>query len=343
MFPNIFTDDAFGLITLSAVVNSVDTIPGRAGELAFNGVAEPLATTAAAIESDGVTLTLVKSTKRGAPAEKETTNKAVIRSIGIPHFKVEDTIQAASVQDVRQLGSADVLRSARSVVDRQLLKSNQRLDLTLESLRLGALRGIVLDSDATTIVNLFTFFGVAEPTAFDFSDSWGNPTDGLDSLRAKCQEVVRYMKRNIKLPWSPSAKIWALCGDNFFDRLVSSVGVKDTAAATALAKIVLGSNYAHGVFEFGGIYFENYQGTDDNSTVAVASDDARFFVTGVPGLYTEYYAPGTFWSAVNTMALPRYAKVAPDTRFEEYVETHVQMNPLPFCTRPLTLVRGAST
>lgn len=342
---NIFNNDAFGLVTLTAVINSVDTVPGRAGEIAFAGVAEPLSTTSAAIESNGYSLSLVKSSKRGAPAEKQTTDKGVIRQVAVPHFKIEDTIEAASVQDVRQLGSADTLRSARAVIDRQVTKMSQRLDLTLENLRLGALRGVIKDSDNTTLLDLYSLFGVAEPTAFDFEAALSNtdPTDPLDGLRVMCQKVVRYMKRNVKAPWPSTARVWAFCGDNFFDRLVSSIGVKETAQATALAKLTLGSNYAFGVFEFGDIMWENYQGTDDASTVSVATDDCRFFIVGIPGLYVEYYAPASFFEAVNTVALPRYAKVAPDNRFNEYVEVHTQTNPLPLCTRPLTLVRGTST
>lgn len=345
MFPNIFTSDAFSLITLSTVINSVDFVPGRAGELAFAGVAEPLSTTTAAIESDGYTLSLIQTSKRGTPTEKQTTDKGKMLYLGVPHIKLEDTIEASSIQDVRQLGSSDTLRSARSVIDRQITKMSQRHDLTLENLRLGALRGIIKDADASTILSLYTLFGVAEPTAFDFSDALTtvNPTDPTSSLRSKCQQVVRYMKRNIKAAWPASARIWAFCGDNFFDRLVGSIGVKETALATALAKLTLGSNYAFGVFEFGDIMWENYQGTDDATTIAVASDDCRFFVVGVPGLYVEYYAPGDFMDTANTVALPRYARIAPDLKYNRFVEVHTQQNPLPFCTRPLTLVKGTST
>lgn len=344
---NIFTDDAFSLMTLSAVINSVDTVPGRAGELAFAGVADPLATTTAAVESDGYSLSLIQTSKRGTPTEKQTTDKGSLRYLGIPHIKLEDTIQAASIQDVRELGSSDQLRSARSVIDRQITKMTQRHDLTLENLRLGALRGVIKDADASTILSLYSLFGISEPTAFSFAtafDTAANPTDGTDALRAVCQQVVRYMKRNIKAPWPASARVWAFCGDNFFDRLVSSFGIKQTAEATQLAQIVLGSNYAFGVFEFGGIIWENYQGTDDNTTVAVATDTCRFFVVGVPGLYVEYYAPGDFLDTVNTTALPRYARIGADpSGMNRFVNVHTQQNPLPFCTRPLTLVGGTST
>jgi hypothetical protein len=100
----------------------------------------------------------------------------------------------------------------------------------------------------------------------------------------------------------------------------------------------LGKNYEFGTFEFGGIVWENYQGTDDNSTVAIAADEARVFVSGVPGLYAEYFAPADFMETVNTIGLPRYAKVAVDQRFNQFVEIHAQQNPLPLCLRPQTLV-----
>jgi hypothetical protein len=342
MFPNIFTDDAFSLISLTDVINSVDTVPGRAGELAFAGAGKPLATTSAAIESNGYSLSLIQTSKRGSPSEKETRTKNVLRSVSIPHVKLEDTIQASEIQDVRTLGSTDTLRGARSVIDDQITKMQQRHDLTLENLRLGALKGIVKDADDSEIVDLYDLFNIAAPTAFDFSSVFvtTQPTDPVETVRAKCQEVIRYMKRNLKAPWPSTARVWALCGDEFFDSLLGAVSVKETYSGYEKAERRLGVNYAFGVFEYGDIFWENYQGTDDGTTIGITSDECRFFVVGVPGLYVEYYAPGDFMETANTLALPRYAKVAPDLKFNRFVEVHTQQNPLPICTRPLTLVGG---
>ena len=42
---------------------------------------------------------------------------------------------------------------------------------------------------------------------------------------------------------------------------------------------------------------------------------------------------------VNTVGLPRYAKLAPDGRFNQFVELHTQQNPLPLCLRTKTLCK----
>lgn len=335
-FMDIFNDDAFSLTSLTAMINEIDYVPGRAGELAFAGVSEGINTYSAAIERVGTALSLVRTSARGGPAPKENDDKGTLRSVTVPHIKLEATIQAASVQGVRELGSTDVVRSVQSVINSRMRKMTGRFDMTLEFHRLGALRGIIYDSDGTTVLtNLFDLFGIAAPSDINFQ-----LTTGTTDVRAKCAEVIRRMKRNIKLAWPGSAKVHAFCGDSFFDTLINHANVKAAYQNWNAAAAALGNSFVHDLFPFGGITFENYQGTDDNTTVAIATDECRFFVTGVPGLYEEYYAPADFMETVNTIGLPRYAKVAPDQRFNQYVELHTQMNPLPLCLRPQTLIKG---
>lgn len=347
---DIFNDDAFSLIAMTAAINNVDHVPGRAGELCFVGVGEGVPTTTASIESKGVALSLIQSSLRGAPAPKEKSDKAVLRSVDIPQIKLEDTIGAHQIQGVRQFGSANVLLGAQDVVTARMVKMSSRHDLTLEHLRLGALSGSVLDADASTIVNLFSLFGItndntavgggatdASPKIFDY-DLLSLQSDVTD-IRVINMDVIRWIKRNAKLPIPSTAQYHVFCGDDFFDELISREDVKRVYQQTAEQQVRLGNDYAFGIFEFGGMIFENYQGTDDNSTVAVASAEAIAFVTGVPGLYAEYFAPADFFETANTIGLPRYAKVAPDQRFNQFVELHTQQNPLPLCLRPQTLVR----
>jgi hypothetical protein len=255
---------------------------------------------------------------------------------------------AESVQGVREFGSTDQLRSVQSVVNKQLGKMSSRFDLTLEHLRLGALKGVVLDADGSTVLaDLFELFGVknssnaAAPEEFDF-DLDGLASDPVE-IRVLCQEIVRYIQRTAKMVLPATSQIWGFCGDEFFDKLISKSDVKAVYENTADQERRLGANYAFGRFEFAGIVFENYRGTDDNSaTVGIATDEARFFLTGVPGLYQELFAPADFIETVNTIGLPRYAKQAVDPRFQRFVEVHAQMNPLPVCLRPQTLVKGTA-
>jgi hypothetical protein len=334
-FMDIFNDDAFSLTSLTAMINEIDYVPGRAGELAFAGVGEGVATLSVGIERVGTALSLVKTSPRGAPAPKEKQDKGTLRNVSIPQIKLEDTIGAHQLIGVRQLGSTDELRGALSVIQGQMRKMTNRFDLTLEHHRLGALRGHILDADSTELVDLFSLFGISAPADVAFHLDV-TTTD----VRAICDSITRTIKRTIKLAWPSTAQVVAFAGDNFYDALVGHATVKDAYKNYAGAADALGGSRAFKQFTWGGISFENYQGTDDNSTVAVGTNECRIFVTGVPGLYAEYYGPADFMETVNTIGLPRYAKTAPDTRFNQFVELHTQMNPLPLCLRPQTLIKG---
>jgi hypothetical protein len=346
MWPDFLNDEAFSLNTLTAVINERDFVPGRAGALAFAGVGAGVATTTVSLESIGGSISLVQTSPRGGPAPQDTREKGTLRVVNIPQVKLEETIGVHSIQNVRALGSTSALRGMRQVIDQQIELKNQRFDLTLEHHRLGALKGRILDADGTTLTDLFTLFGVQEPTPIDFSDVFAlegstDAGDGFETVRTKVHQVTRFMKRNLKAALPPTARIWALTGDQFFDRLVEATSVKGVFDGYAAAERRLGGNYAFGIYEFADVFWENYQGTDDDSeTVGIAPNEARFFLTGVPGLYAEYYAPADFEETVNTIGLPRYARIARDPEFGRWVKLHAQMNPLPICTRPRTLVKA---
>ena len=332
---DIFNNDAFSVISLTAGINSLDHIPGRAGELAFVGAAQGVPTTTITIERKAEELSIIPTSPRGGPAPQQDQDKSTLFPVNIPHIKKEERIGAEQIQNVRQFGTDNQLQGVEFVVNQQMQKLTREHDLTLEFHRLGALRGIILDADSSTLVNLFTTFGVTQEAEVDFALG----TAGTD-VRGKCATVIRTMKRNVKMTLPATAKVWALCSDEFFDALLNHANVKGVWDGWASAERRLGASFVHNVFEFGGIFFENYQGTDDNSTVAIATDKVRFFWADAPGLYAEHYAPADFLETVNTMGLPRYAKLAPDLRFNQFVDLHTQQNPLPLCLRPKTLMKG---
>lgn len=337
---NMFNDDAFSLVTLTTEINNIDHVPGRAGELAFAGTGQGVATDTVMLEMTATALTLIPSSERGAPAPQEKQDKATAKAVSIPHFQLEETFQASSFANVRQLGSNNLISGASSVITKQMAKMSARHDLTLEHKRLGALKGIIVDSDDTVMLNLYTMFGVSPPATVDLSDVLTGSTTEEPLVRMKCNDVVRLMQRTAKLAWPGSARVWALCGDNLFDRLMESASIRSTVNATDAARQVLGDSYVNGVYYFGGIFWENYRGTDDNATVAIDADACQFFPVGVPGLFEEYYAPADFMETVNTIGLPRYAKTAVDQELGRWVKLHTQQNPLSICTRPQVLIPG---
>lgn len=353
---DIFSDDAFSLISMTAAINEVDHVPGRAGQLVFAGVGEGVRTDTVTIERKGEALSLIRTSKRGAPAPKEVNDRPNLRAVNIPHIKLEDTIRADEIIGVREFGTVDQLTSVESVINTRLRKMALRHDLTLEFHRLGAIKGQILDADGTVLTNLFDLFdvknsqGVVGPEVFDFNLENYSVDEYEDAVRVTCQRIVRFMARKAKMALPAGWRVWAFCGDEFFDKLVEHPTVKEVYKNTAEQERRLGASYAFGAFEFGGIVFENYRGTDDGEDVSEGTNDApmvgiglnecRLFLTGVPMIYAEYFAPASFMETVGSIGLPRYAKVAPDTKFNEFVELHTQQNPLPLCLRPQTLCRG---
>jgi len=351
-FINLFKDDAFSALTLSASISNIDSVPGAAGQYAFDGVAEGVPTTAVAIERVDEELKLIPENPRGAPPPQENKDKSKLFSFSIPHFPLEASIHADEVQGVpnyaASVGATNPhgfqVATVDSVVDDYLRKIASRMDLTQEFLRLGAIKGEVIGGSGAVLVDLFEEFeiqnsdGQYAPETFGFDlESYAPQND----VRITCQNVTRFMARNLKSPLPRKAYVIAFCGDNFFDRLIEHPSVKGVFAGRDSAIERLGGNFAGGEpFEVGGIVFMNYVGSDDNATVAIATDEARFFYHGVPELFAEYYAPADFIDAANHDGLPRYARIAPDTRFNQRVFLHAQMNPLPLCLRPKTLVRG---
>jgi hypothetical protein len=338
MLTDIFNDDAFSLVALTAAINAIDYIPGRAGELAFAGTGQGVSTLTVSIESKAEALSLIQTSARGSPAPKETVDKANVRGVTIPQIKLEDTIQASSLIGVRQFGTTDQLKAVQTVINQQMTKMARRHDLTLENHRLTALRGAILDADGSTLTDLFDLFDVTQEAEVDF-----NLDTSTTDVRGVCSTIIRTMKRNLKANIPAGAGIHCFASDAFFDALIKHDNVQKAWDGWQAAAEKRGESYVHRIFSYGGIDFENYWGTDDNTTVAVPTDKAIFFWKGVPGLYTEYYAPADFMETVNTIGLPRYAKTAVDTRFQRFVEVHTQQNPLPLCLRPKTLMKGKTT
>jgi hypothetical protein len=344
---DVFSDDAFSLVGLTDSISKIDHVPGQAGELAFAGTGQGVPTTKIAIEYRDQVLSIIPTTPRGAPAPQEVRDKSKLFDLEIPQIKLEDTIGVHSIQNVRAFGSGDLIDGAQTVVNDQLAKMAARLDLTIEHMRLGALKGKILDADGTLLTNLYSAFGVAEPDPITFpNDNMSEP----QSLRETCQQVVRQVQKAAKMLLPSTAQVYALCGDDFFDEVTNHADVATAFAGWTAAQQRLAGDAMATPFNFGGLAFVNYRGTDGVTgaeesdgelvgEVGIASGECRIFLTGVPGLYSEKFAPADFVESANTVGLPRYAKLVPD-RMGRSFTLHVQSNPLPICTRPATLLKG---
>jgi len=334
---DIFGNNVFSLVSLTDAINKMPFIPGRIGQLGLfdeTGVS----TTAVMIEEREGSLTLIETTPRGAPATQNTTTKRKTRSLVVPHIALEDTILADEVQNVRSFGNDSQLDGVQNVVNFRLAEMARKHDATLEHLRIGAIKGQILDSNGVTVLyDLFDQFGVVQYAEIDFDLDNAAPASG--AVKRKCHDVKR--KIEDELGAAPYDHVHAICSPTFFDDLVSHpevIKAYDRFQESAFLR----AGQARGGFVYAGITFEEYRGKV-GSVDFIADSKAHFFPAGVPGLFRQYNAPADFVETVNTIGLPRYAKQAVDDQFGRWVKLHTQSNPLPICTRPKTLIKAKRT
>jgi len=333
---DIFQNNAFSVTSLTDAINKLPFVPGKVGQLGIfqeSGVS----TTSIMIEEREGSLTLIPTSHRGGPAAQNKNEKRKARSLIVPHIALEDTIMADEVQDVRSFGSENALQSVQAVVNNRLSEMTTKHDATLEHLRIGALKGKILDADGVTVLyDLFTEFGVTPYSEIDFDLDTVAPVSG--TIKKICHGIKR--KIEDALGAAPYVSIHAFCSQSFFDALVTHPEV--TAAYDRYQEsIFLRTGQARGQFDFGGIVFEEYRGSIGGVDF-IPDGKAHFFPVGTPGLFRQYNAPADFVETVNTIGLPRYAKQAIDDEFARWVKLHTQANPLPICTRPQVLMKGAA-
>jgi len=331
---NVFTSDAFSNASLTAAINKMSFIPGRARSFFYE---EGIDTTNVVVEERGGELQLVQTSPRGAPGQTRGMDKREARILKTTHLNLVDRINSESIQDVRAFGSA-ANESLMNVVARRQQKLGNDIAGTVENLALGALKGLILDADGTTIFDLFTEFGVSQHDTIEFLLE-----DPETDVRSICQQARRLITQELKSYARGGVRVHAFCSDKFFDALISHPDVK-----TAYERYQIGSqigaalrnSYDYGIFVFGDIAFENYRGSDDGS-VTIAEGEAILFPENLE-VNRLYFSPGDFLDSVNSIGLPLYSRLSIDSQFGRWADLCVQSNPLPIVLLPKTLLSATA-
>jgi hypothetical protein len=319
---DVFNSDAFSVVSLTDAILKAPYKPGRIGALRLFRERGITTTTVVVEEKDGQ-LTLIQTSPRGGPASTIGNKKRTARSFVVPHLERESVILADSVQNVRAFGSENNQQAVQAIVNERLADLRAMHEVTLEHLRMGALQGIVLDADLSTLFNLFTEFGVAQQTA---------DLDVAADIRNQCVAIQRLIET--ELGAEPVSNYRAFCGDDLFDALVAADAVKDSFKHQEGA--VLRADLRGG-FSYGGIVWENYRGSV-GAVDFIEADHAYVFPEGT-NIFATYFAPADFMETVNTVGLPLYAKIAVDQELNRWAKAHSQSNPLALCLRPRAVVK----
>lgn len=329
---NPFETDAYNLVSLTQSINILPNNYGRVRELGLMPEMGITTRTVIVEEQNGV-LNLLPTLPVGSPGTQNKIGKRNIRSFTVPHIPVDDVILPSEYDGVRAFGTENSVATVAQIMNNHLQTAKNKFAITLEHLRMGALKGIILDADGSILYNLYTEFGI-EAKAIDFVLG----TAGTD-VRGKCMELVRHIEDNLHGEVMSGVRV--LVSGEFFDKLVAHANVKAVFQNTANAKAMLGEDVRKG-FSFGGVMFEEYRGTATDKTGVVrrfiGSGEGHAFPQGTMETFKTVFAPADFLETVNTIGLPLYAKQ--ETRkFNRGIDLHVQSNPLPMCYRPGLLVK----
>ncbi len=330
---NPFEQDAFNMVNLCAAIDILPNMYGRINQLGLFAD-DGITTRTAIVEEKNGVLNLLKTQPVGAPGTQNKMGKRGVRSFVVPHIPLDDVIKPEEFQNVRAFGLPNVLETLATVMNNHLQTAKNKYAITLEHLRMGALKGIILDADASTLYNLYTEFGIVAKT---INFALGTATT---DVRAKCRELVRHIEDNLKGEVMNSVR--CIVSQEFFDALIGHANVeKFFLNYSAALDQTTGADPRKG-FKFEGVTFEEYRGvaTDENdvSRRFIAANEGHAFPEGTMNTFKTIYSPGNFIEAVNTPGIPLYVKQAME-KMGRWVDLHIESNPLPMCLRPAVLVK----
>lgn len=338
---NAFMGSAFNSISLTGVVDNVDYQPSFLGSMnLFEPV--PVRTRDIFVDRRDGQLALIPTSADLAPPTEDQPDPRDAISLRTTRLAKSFTLTAVEIAAIRGFGQESELEAAQSEFLRRMGRLRQDMALTYENHMLGGIQGIVLDADGSTVINnYFTDFAEAQAASINF----GLGTNTTD-VRGVCSNVIREMARSSRGAFLPSTEVHALVGDTFFDQLRNHDRVRDTYLSHAAASDLRKSN-AFESFSYGGIMFHNYRGTDDQSAVNVAANEAIFFPKGARDFFKKAMAPHETFEYVNTSGLEMYAerKYERDNNPAEsrYVKGELYSYPLFICQQPRALRRAVAS
>lgn len=337
---DIFNNKQFSAASLTEAINIVPNSYGRLGELGvFRN--EPIDTTTVAVAFNNGVLNILPTRERGGTPTYGMPEKRNMRAFVVPHIPHEDFVLAAEIQNMLGVtgGMGNLLLDrVDAAVNRKLARMRAKHAITLEHMRMGSLKGQLLDYDGSTLYNWFTEFGVTEKVInFPFSV-------GTTDVPALVTSLARWIEDN--LLGDTMTGIRVLTSPEWFDALTAHTSVRDAFKYFARNQDPIVGDVRRG-FVVRGVVFEEYRGSatqmnEDKTTTTrkfIPTSEARAYPEGTMDTFVNFWAPADFIEAVNTPGEQLYAKQAIDPEFQRWVKIHTQSNPLAICQKPAVLIR----
>ena len=183
MMINPFESDEFSMTSLT---ESINILPNNYGRLEAMNLfpQKSVRTRNIAVEEMNGVLNLLPTQIPGGNATVGTRGKRKMRSFTIPHIPHDDVVLPEEVQGIRAFGSETELQAMANVITDHLQNMRNKHAITLEHLRMGALKGNILDADGSTLYNLYNEFEIT-PKTVNFALS----TAGTD-VKMSCPPII---------------------------------------------------------------------------------------------------------------------------------------------------------
>lgn len=336
---NPFDADAFSMINLCAAIDILPNNYGRINQLGiFGGDPNGITTRTAVVEEQNGILTLLPTKPLGASGTQNRIGKRKVRSFSVPHIPLDDVIKPEEFSGVREFGQTNQLKSLTTVMNNHLQTAKNSFGITIEHMRMGAVKGIILDADGSTLYNLYTEFGITAKQ-INFALKAGSPLAYTTTdIQAKCRELLRHIEDNLK--GEVMTEVRCLVSQEFFDDFIGHPNVEKFYLNWQAAAQIQGVDPRKG-FSFGGIIWEEYRATASDETGTsrrfIAAGRGHALPMGTMNTFKQIYAPGNFIEAVNTPGIELYVKQVLE-KMGRWVDLHIESNPLPLCCRPAVLV-----
>jgi hypothetical protein len=340
---NVFEQDAFSAVNLTAGIDKsgyvptlLGSIPGLFGPPPMGQPRSKDIFTEERIDAPALIQTSPRGAEPSDGREDETTRK--VRPFSTTRIARRRRIMSTEVAGIRAFGMVDLTNTVELITARTQRLMQRDFSLTWEFYRLGVVtQAIMSDAPAaaeTTIYNWATAFGQSVPGAA----TWNLPnvnSANNGEVAGYCSTARRSIIRGLRGLGGDGVTVHALCGDAFYDALRACAEVRETFKYSDGADLRLQRSWTQ--FDYGGVRFYNYRGTDDNSTVAVNVDDAFFFPAGA-GIFQEVYAPADERiEFIGTPGQEAYAWIVRDEKRDMWVDVEMYSYPLFMCTMPQAL------
>ena len=330
------------------LTSAVDVIPnqwGLVGEMDLFGE-EGIDSTVAEINYRDGFVSVLSNTERGNVPGMASADDEAAQFFKVPHFPDTDLITPKDIQNRLAFVPGDNQPRRRRTLEEETARRLQKIalkhDLTLEYLRMGALKGQLYDGKGKLIVDLFQKFGITQQV-FTFLFSQTN-----FAVKQFTYDIARYIELN--LHGDVSTGITALVSPEFFDALTSHPSV---------VQFYLNWNARfdkddRSGFRFGAINFIEYNAQVPTAPLSgilqqqtqgqagmlrfIEADAGYAFPMGTRDTFRTYFAPPNVIQLANTVGMKRFVspKILDHGRG---VELFSESNPLPVCRRPNVLVK----